>query len=1686
MAGALPSETATACRSPAPDRITVPPEKLLEIADLYRRGLFVQAYQKAMAIGPLEHWDDPDARLLAARLAGQLGSDQRRSAWIWKLHRRFPRYQEALPYFATVLHQKFGPWRAWNWMEQQGDLTIAASPDAQAYWFCVKADIMATVRDFDRAERYLNQAATIDPDCLWVFVTRAGHRIAEDRYDEAMDIVRQLLAVRPWYVPAIGILITLLIYKQQDEEAWRVARDAEQHVECYYITQQRASIEWEAKRWTDLAETLNLLERLAPLADRPLREWLSAMRFDMNYHRGNYEDAIRHGEGICNDFVKTCIARLSDPKRSGRKRIELPVGFVRQHHVTCGPATLAAISNYWQMPVDHLKIAEQICYDGTSHYHERHWAESHGWYVREFSVTEEAAEALLERGVPFTLTTTEPNSAHLQAVIGYDGRLGTLQIRDPYYRPTGDALADKLICHYYPLGPRGMALVPMREKHRLEDLSLPDWQVWELLHQLDGALEHYDRAAAEQIMQRLKQVAPGHRLTRLAELRVAGYDGNPLAAIPALESLCNEFPDSAFLHARKYQILSSIQPRSARIAQLRQLCRGPQSHPMFWQFLAEELLVTADGYDEAYRILRKLARRTIDATVYYRLASWYATNHQLEKGLELYRWAACLDDKNEEYARSYFASACLLNRVSEVLEFLTRRFERYGRKSSWPARSLISAYQCLDRAEEAEAVLRHALELRPDDGPLLLFAARFRQAWGQEYRHEVESYLQRASTRAPRDEYLRVIASLAEDEGRLGVALAHWQELLSAQPLAEDAYRAVARLLAAIQGPQATHQFLESAVSRYPHFQPLHQLWIEWTRDEPEPQREALLRRLLALAPDDGWLRAELAACLAAQRQWEAAWREIEQAEQFNPRLQLLPRVKAKILQGQGLTEQARMELRRAIMAGVDNDAAIYELVCSHDSSTGRYQELQFLFEQLRRQVVTGESAATYFLLAQSVLEPQEYTQQLAEAAHARPDLWQIGLCVVRDHLYQSRLDEADRASRELTERFPLIPALWLERAEVARLRGDEEGERLAIQTAYRLNANWARAVMAWSEFHLRRGDRAESFRILEQAALRCPLDTDIQLAWAEALWQAGRHHEAIQRTLQVVRREPAKENAWNTLQTWCQAMGCPQTVLEEARQVATQRAGEPSSWLRLARLLEKPEHLPERLDAIEKALHLAPRDAEAHCLKIETLAAAGRWPEAEAACHPTVFGDDLPLPLRRQRAVLKYAQGDYAAAMHLLTELVEQEPRDPLSWYYLQQCGISSGDYQRAVSAAEKLVTLYPLSETALTELGIAYYHAGRNEDALQCFERAWSLAPHEVRAAQWSVRLLLAADRIEEAGQRLRAIEPLDSNHLAAAEYIDWAARTGSHSSAVAKFRALLETVDADAEVVQRSVEAMNRAGWQKDCCRLLEEALFRSQGPASTKAHIAPRWAQQKVLCRQWDAERKLMDLLEHGEVGTVALHNYVSALTQPFRPWRLRWFLLRFQRPLARSTEGWACVLYVLLVLGESRRAMRWAQRWHEMSNLQPWMLTNVATACYLNNRFREAAEALRHATTLAPDTTTPEIYLRLSAHCLWNDELDQAQDYLRYAYPISQEDSTQFLSQLIKLMLQAAEAPTDPASRKAVFAQIWQRLRETRRQCKKYRQHAELKCIYGKTIRYLRKRDGSLLGWLRSVYALLYS
>ena len=77
--------------------------ELAPVLDLYSRGLYRQAYEQAAALAPLAEWEGTAPRLLAGRLARQVGAP-RLSRWHFvKAYRGQPTHPEAIYYQARHL-----------------------------------------------------------------------------------------------------------------------------------------------------------------------------------------------------------------------------------------------------------------------------------------------------------------------------------------------------------------------------------------------------------------------------------------------------------------------------------------------------------------------------------------------------------------------------------------------------------------------------------------------------------------------------------------------------------------------------------------------------------------------------------------------------------------------------------------------------------------------------------------------------------------------------------------------------------------------------------------------------------------------------------------------------------------------------------------------------------------------------------------------------------------------------------------------------------------------------------------------------------------------------------------------------------------------------------------------------------------------------------------------------------------------------------------------------------------------------------------------------------------------------------------------------------------------------------------------------------------------------------------------
>ena len=590
--GTLPDDpSATAGR-------TAGPAVLAEVERLYDAGRVLDALRHGeSALGPVRAWPGAAGRVMAGRVAMNLGGPRLGRT----LHlREHPEDPQAEYYHVRAIIEGRGPLAGVDYFRRHS-CPADASPSVRADWLSLRATVAATYRDAATAEQLVAEAIELAPDRAWLRVEQAFTLEQADRFDDAMAAARLALAMHPWLRPAVQAVAHLLQVRDEDCQALELLTEAADRLQSVPLLLQLAALQDHLPLYPDALRTLARLDEMAALADRSFGKALSWVRHNVLYHAGDHAAAVPAAAASDAGGVRQVGATLAAQVEAGqtKPRVVLDAPFVRQHHMTCAPATLTALSRYWGRPADHLELVEAICYDGTPAYHQRDWAATHGWTVREFRLTWDAATALIDRGVPFTLATVAIGSAHLQAVVGYDPMRGTVLCRDPSQYYESELSVEALLTYNAAFGPHCMIMLPPEEAHRLDGLALPDAELHEGMHAVGRSLDRHDRPAAVAARDQLAATAgPDHRLALSAARAVAGYDRDAAASLAAVDALLAQFPDSRPLRLARAYDLRSLGRHQELAAELADAGGRTDAHPVSPHLYAEHLRNHGDARSE--------------------------------------------------------------------------------------------------------------------------------------------------------------------------------------------------------------------------------------------------------------------------------------------------------------------------------------------------------------------------------------------------------------------------------------------------------------------------------------------------------------------------------------------------------------------------------------------------------------------------------------------------------------------------------------------------------------------------------------------------------------------------------------------------------------------------------------------------------------------------------------------------------------------------------------------------------------------------------------------------------------------------------------------------------------------------------------------------------------------------------
>jgi cellulose synthase operon protein C len=1490
-----------------------------------------------------------------------------------------PHDADAIYYNSTVLLERRGPLPTLKFLRNakvQGE----ASSDIQASLVLEKMDCLVQLRDFEAADKAFEQAQSIAPEMPWLWVERASSLERQDETEAAIVAAQQALNIRPHYRPAAQVLARLLQAVGRTEEALDILQSAAAHNQSgsLYIQQGLvfAQLEQQQSAWQSFQNATTYL----PCMDTDLFHWLCGQCSDATYHTGHIELAIMFAR-----MSKVPLAiKLAD--RLAMKlppcRVQLPVPYIRQTHKTCGPATLASIAAYHCVPAEHVSIAESICYDGTPAASERTWAETNGFATREFTMTWQAATELLDRKLPFTLTTHEATSAHLQAVVGYDLRRKSLLVRDPSTPHLVEYDSESLLEQQAWVGPRAMLLVPTSQLSHLDDRHLPDAPIFDEAYKLQLALERHDRATAQRHWEILRLQYPHHDITAQALRAISNYDGNQQGLLKSYEDQLARHPDITRLLMGKISCLKGLARRDEVLTLLELKTKSEPADPLFGQQLALELLNDARHAERCQHLLaRAIAARSGDGQAYAGLGHAFAARQRWNESMECFRFAACLDENNDIAASAYFSNARCIGMEEEALSFLKDRFIRRGKRYASPSRTLFVALEALGRSQQALEVIDQSLAWRPHDADVELFAAEIYARVGQS--EKAQKLLKLAQPRCRFADWQRASATLDLLAGDLPAALARYQTVLAAEPLAMDALGEVVRLMTATDSRAAAIDQLSQTARLHPHHEGLARLVVDTIEDEGERGIE-VIKKLLDIAPDDPWVHRELAIRLGRRDRFEEAFAALKGAYEREPDTAPHFVVCGYLELWNHNPMAARAAFMHAVTLDADSTQAIRGLMLLGTTPTERAPLLEHIRKELRRQVSFGPGLACYREVLSSEVSSDDTLAFLREAHAARPDL-QVSWTTLVDHLLEmNNVDEAASVAEQYLKQFPLQAGPFLKEAEVHRTSGDRIAMVKALRSAVALAPGNAAATRHLGEALLYDQSIDEAVSCLAKAASLQPLDGSYQMSLANALWAADRRSEALAKVKLALHIDPSLVQAWETLGTWSAATGTRQLAIEFAQELVRLRPLSPWAQFGLAETLEPSDRFEEQLAALNAAIALFPRFTDAHDNKALELAMAGRYDEALKACAPVAYGDQIPLNLKGRAAWIEGLRGNRERAIAMMRELLEAQPDYLFGLAFLGRWLAEEGNRKGAKEAYGKAVTLMPSN----TDVGWALLQLELDDDdheaaaSTLAILRRYDNSPTILMA---SAQVDLANELPDKAIETFLALGRMHGEHLG---YLDETARkivTAGHSSLLAS---VLETMIRDPSVVPEigyiwAKHGVERSFWTW-CWRL------------SKMLPAAP-------------ATQALVAFIENLSRGGFGIPLALA----------IRWF-----GPSLRTNDAlWGTVGYALLRQGRPVAALSWLSDWKTRTGLRPWMLLNVVTALRTLGRDYDAHQLSTQALSLPSDHTMDEHRMWLAWDAVMAGRTDEAARFV--AVPQETEGAlAQFVTTLIHaaLLIHKGTAP----------------------------------------------------------------
>lgn len=1525
-----------------------------EFPTLLREGRYRRAFA---AVAPV--WTGLVAHGSLAQLVAlhtlclRFGSDARRRWLGRRVWRQWPDRLAARANHVRDLLRQGQVLTAWECI--RGEVPAAIDAAEQADWLVATARVHSHLRDFAAADASLDRAAEIAPGHEDIVRERAWSLQDRDDLDGALGLLDAACAADPGDAH-LQLQRAWLRHDRNDPGVGALLADLHRRFESptldgVYASHCLENGDPETARsvWTKLLEE--------PFHEPKVRQvWRFALVRTCR-DLGDDAAALAHSERAGRageDYAAKLRAWLAEPGDEARSRVVLPVPFVRQDHMTCSPATMASLLATFGVQVDQREIARQITVDGTASHDEMVWAEQRGLVVRWFQFDVATARELLDRGLPFAVTTRFESGNHRQAVVGYDRVLDTFVLRDP----TGNYRREVPTGWLTEVAARGGECALLLPAEIAARQALPPLPLEEpTLQWMRARLDWRERRslAAEARLQALGELPPGP-LRFDVEMRLARERGDQRRQLELWRERWRAEPEESYWRYHYVgELLDQNHWQDAR--ELLETWASTTRSPFLLQMLADQWRADARRRADAERLVRRSMRWTgREGRSWHRLARIVATDPtRTADAAELTRLAASLAPFDEWLASEHHRQLRNLGRGEAGLRFLAERKVVRGGRSAAMAMTYAEALEELHQPDAAVAVLREALAGDDESGAVRsqLFGI-LRRLHRLE---EAAALLAEPGFRAVDHAWCR--HQLAVAHGDHAAALRALDDCIAADPWHPGAWPLRLDHLLEHEGLAAARAAADALVGT-PGAPPwlLVRVAEFLERIEAHAAVEHLLRRLCREHPQEHWIAGRLARRLLQRGRADEARPLLQDLRESSPDSSAVWVDLGLLASHDGDRQAARAAMRRAFELDPTNVGAARRIVDWAPAAEAAAVDLRFVLDTLARRPLPPDFGTLAGLLdLLPMLPPSDVHAFFAALAAAHPQeidhrMAQIEFVGQKDPAAAAVLAAQLSAERPWQSGHPLRHAKFL------RELGRFDEERTVLEALLQRDPGCAQAYVDLGESLDLCGQPQKALQVFERGRQRVPGYPTLHGMLADAAWRLGDRERALQAVARAVELDPDYRWAWFARGEWLASLDRHAEALALAERLVADRPRSEFSHEVHAAALEAAGRHGERVDALARALQLRPRLGATRLRLVDALIELKRFDEARTAIEEgrALLGDQPDLALRL--ATIERTAGNIVEARTMLRAALQQHPDHRDGWMRWMNWCEQEGLHQEILTLAAQPPPVLADDAVLYGCAGDAHWRLGDRAAAEAALRKALELSPGYGWARQQLCELALERQAPAEVLRLLGDHQDPDAQPFDRAVLIaKAAAKLGQVDLALRTFARLCKQPDADAAALG-AVDKVLRNRMHRQLEALFAQLLATAEPGGVVVRNLARIRAQRGQHGAFWEMVDGIREAI--GRRSLVVLAGMFADLRGHLDEAQVAaWVRRHVQGPIVDADTVGALMYVLNCEAGYSVSAALFADGWRR-TDLRGYMLANFGSTLRHLGRFQTMVEVAEFA------------------------------------------------------------------------------------------------------------------------------